>query len=350
MRRAPLPPATLREILAANKKAVDDYLFRFLPAVHPLPEITLLYQMMREYPSRPGKGLRPSLCLLTCEALGGKRESALNTAAALELFQDWILIHDDIEDDSDLRRGQPVLHKRYGVPLSINAGDALHGKMWEVLLRNRELVGDDTTLKVLGEVTHMVNETTEGQHMELRWVQQNRWDLSDNDYFAMCEKKTSWYTCIAPCRLGALLATRNGQLLNALVPFGRDLGIAFQIRDDLLNLIGDEGKYGKETAGDLWEGKRTLILIRLLATCPDPEKGELLQIMSKPRSEKASSEVTRVFEAMKKYHALEQARKIAELYALRAKKQFDEIFQAVPDTAPKTVLRDLITYMVTREW
>lgn len=345
-----MPPGSLREILASNKKAVDDHIFKLLPKTHAQPEIALLYKMMREYPSRPGKGLRASLCLLTCQAFGGKRDVAVNTAAALELFQDWILIHDDIEDDSDMRRGQPVLHKQYGIPLSINAGDALHVKMWEVLLQNREFLGVETTFSLLQEATRMVNETTEGQHIELRWVQQNRWDLSDEDYFVMCEKKTSWYTCITPCRLGALLAMQNQELLNSLIPFGRDLGIAFQIRDDLLNLVGDEGRYGKETAGDLWEGKRTLILIQLLHTCPETEKRELQEIMSKPRSEKTQTEVTRVLEAMKKHHAFDRAQAVAELYSQRAKKQFDQIFRAASNTEAKAALGDLITYMVAREW
>jgi len=128
-------------LLSGLKSDVDRYIFNFLPLRHDIPEIDLLYQMMRDYPSRSGKGLRPGLLLLFNRAYGGNDSQAINTAAALELFQNWIVIHDDIEDQSDLRRGLPALHIKHGVPLALNAGDALAGKMLEMLLQNKSILG-----------------------------------------------------------------------------------------------------------------------------------------------------------------------------------------------------------------
>ena len=244
--------------IQANKKLIDDTIINFLPKTHSIQEIDLLYNMMRDYPLRPAKGIRSSICLFTCQAFGGQVNDALLTASSLELFQNWILIHDDIEDESELRRGQPVLHRKHTIPLAINAGDSLHGRMWSLLQNNHSVLGADLTLNIIEEFINMLNETTEGQHMELSWSNTNDWDISQDDYFIMCTKKTSWYTCITPFRLGNMIANKHTIDENKFVEFGTNLGIAFQIRDDILNLTAD-GKYGKEYAGDLIEGKRTLI-------------------------------------------------------------------------------------------
>ena len=195
--------------IQANKKLIDEIIINFLPSNHGIKEIDLLYNMMRDYPLRPAKGIRSSICLFTCQAFGGQVNNALLTASSLELFQNWILIHDDIEDESELRRGQPVLHRKHTIPLAINAGDSLHSRMWSLLQNNYSLLGADLTLNIIGEFINMLNETTEGQHMELSWSNTNDWDISQDDYFTMCTKKTSWYTCITPFRLGNMIANKH---------------------------------------------------------------------------------------------------------------------------------------------
>jgi geranylgeranyl diphosphate synthase type II len=239
------------DLLKELKSDVDRYIFDFLPSGHDIPEIDLLYQMMRDYPSRAGKGLRPGLLLIFNRAYGGNDAQALNTAAALELFQNWIVIHDDIEDQSDLRRGLPALHIKHGVALALNAGDALAGKMWEMLLKNSEILGGEKTIAILDEFLKMYDHTTAGQHIELGWVNAGRWDITEDDYFNMCRRKTAWYTVITPSWVGAYIAGANPAARDIIVQFGMDLGVAFQIQDDILNLAGDIGKYGKEIAGDL---------------------------------------------------------------------------------------------------
>src|SRR5713226_3388119 len=185
--------------MARLKARVDaQILDHLLPASASNREVDLLYKMMRDYPQRQAKGLRPFICIAACRAFGGKEEDAFLTAASLELFQNWILIHDDIEDASEMRRGSPALHKKYDWTLALNAGDALHARMWGALLDNETRLGPTKTLRILGEFYKMINETTEGQHIELGWVVGRRWDLSEGDYYLMCTKKTSWYTTIAP--------------------------------------------------------------------------------------------------------------------------------------------------------
>jgi geranylgeranyl diphosphate synthase type II len=336
--------------LKTNKEAVDLFILNFLPHHSDVEEIQTLYDMMREYPSRPGKGLRSSLCILTCEAFGGDVKKVLQTAAALEIFQNWILIHDDIEDYSEMRRGEPVLHRKYGVPLAINTGDALHGKMWQLLMENRSVLGQQTTMEVIAEFLRMINETTEGQQVELSWVDRNRWNLAEDDYYLLCNKKTAWYTCVCPCRLGAIIAGVDQEKIDTLIPFGSSLGIAFQIQDDILNLKGNEQKYGKERGGDILEGKRTLMLIHLLNKAEGSDRRQVLEIMGRSRDERAQSDVGAILNMMEKYGSIKYAELKAKEYADEAKRLFDDIFRDVQVSQPRLLLADLISFMIRREW
>jgi geranylgeranyl diphosphate synthase type II len=345
------------EMLSGTKKELDAIILNFLPTSHSVSEIDMLYKMMKDYPSRGGKGLRGAMCLLWCELFGGKRESALVSAAALELFHNWILIHDDIEDNSDLRRGAPTLHKQYGIALSINAGDALHGKMWELLLKNKESIGEHTALKILYEFSRMLNETTEGQHMELGWIEGGKWDISEADYLLMVTKKSAWYTCISPARIGTILAgtldeRRENDILQKIVDFGIDLGISFQIIDDLLNLEGKQEKYGKEILGDIFEGKRTLALMHLLKNASREDRFLVLECLSKSRADKTNSDVERIFRLMRESGSLEYARKLASKFSESALSRFDLIVSEArkEDTEVAKTTRALVEFLTKRDF
>jgi geranylgeranyl diphosphate synthase, type II len=349
------------DYLGSNKKELDSIVLQYLPARNVNHEISSLYEMMRDYPSRGGKGLRGSLCLLWTELFGGKREDALICAASLELYQNWILIHDDIEDASDLRRGLPALHKKYGVELAINAGDALHGKMWALLLQNEKLLGAHTSMRILSEFAMMLDETTEGQQMELCWSKNGRWEITEADYLLMVTKKAAWYTCITPARLGTIIAEArkgkagiSGQLpiLEKIVEFGTNLGISFQIIDDVLNLTAEESKYGKEILGDILEGKRTLMLIHLLAVSPESQRENIIQIMSKPRQEKSREDAEYVFKLMKSSGSIDYARRLAKRFSEKALSQFEDILGSagIRRSEKYKLVRSLIEYLTSRDY
>ena len=339
----------LKEFLGEVKTAIDAYILDFLPSEHSRDEVQCLYDMMRDYPQRSGKRLRPALCLLICEAFGGNPKDAFNTAAALELLQNWLLIHDDIEDGSDLRRGEPCLNLKYGVPLAINAGDALHCRMWEMLHRNAEILGHEVAFQVLAEFTHLSNQVVEGQHIELSWVDSNQWNLTEDDYWAMCVQKTAWYTSIAPCRLGAITARAAKADVEHFIDIGRNLGVAFQIQDDVLNLIGDEGQYGKEIAGDISEGKRTLVLIHLFNSCRHDEAARVVEIMAKNRNSKSLAEVHEVLSLMKKYRSIAYAQKRAKVLVEQACAQFAQRFAHIPDNRAKNLFTPLVNFVIERD-
>lgn len=331
----------IKEILQSKAKVIDEKLLSSIPETDP-PDLA---KLMREYPSRPGKRLRPVLLMLACEAFGGKQEDALISAVGLEMFQDWVLIHDDIEDDSESRRGKPALHLQYGMPLSLNAGDALHVVMWYSLIQNREIIGDDKTFAVMSEFAKMIKETTEGQHLEIDFVERGEFNLKDEDYFKIVHKKTSWYTTIAPFRIGALIAGDTN--IDRLNEFADHFGKAFQLQDDILDLTSTTEKFGKVVLGDLYEGKRTLILIHLINNASAEHKEEVLQIMRKTRQEKSQQEVERVLELMKQYGSIDYAIEAAEKHAAKAKEGF--LALGLPETKAKEELLALIDYVVKRE-
>ena len=338
------------EFLKETKKQIDTHIFDFLPSEHEHPEVHQFYQMMLDYPLRAGKGLRPAICLLICEAFGGYPQRAVNTAAALELLQNWALIHDDIEDGSDLRRGEPCLHQKYGIPIAINVGDGLHCKMWEMLNRNADLLGYELAFEIASEFTQLSNSIVEGQHIELSWVDSNRWDLTEADYWTMCIKKTASYTCITPCRVGARIAGASKAEMDLFVDFGMNLGVAFQIQDDVLNLIGEEKLYGKEIGGDISEGKRTLILIHLLNTCSQTERKRVIEIMGQRRAEKHQDEIQEVLDLMERYESIQHAQQRAKTLAQKAYTQFNQTFSYLPPTEAKDVFLQLIHFLIEREY
>jgi len=336
----------IMRILDEKRKLIDEEISKNLPKKEPKE----LYELMRDYPFRGGKRLRPILCILSCEAFGGEPKKALTTAVAVEMIHEFGLVHDDIEDGSDYRRGQPTLHRLYGTPLAINAGDALHLKAWEVLLKNKEILGEEKTFELLKECVMAGWELVEGQTLELSWVKNKKWDITEEDYFKMCAKKTSWYTCISPLRMGAIIANAKPECLEFLIEFGLNLGIAFQIQDDVLNLLGEEKKYGKEIGGDIYEGKRTLMLIHLLKSCKPKEKSKIIRIMNKERYEKTVDEVKHITTLMKKYGSIQYAKEKAFMSLEKAKKIYREKIENHLLEEPKKILEALIQFIIERSF
>ncbi|MBB5235481.1 polyprenyl synthetase family protein [Deinococcus budaensis] len=308
-------------------------------------DLALLGEMLGDYPRRGGKGLRSELLLASARAHGAGRdparwEAALWLAAGLELFQNWVLIHDDIEDDSEERRGRPALHRLHGVPLAINAGDALHASMWAAVHRAGVPGGMEAFLE-------MVWRTAEGQHLDLAWVEHRRWDLTEADYLEMVRLKTARYTVVVPLHLGALAAgvTPDGRFLAA----GLRLGTAFQIRDDVLNLSGDAAKYGKEIGGDLWEGKRTLIVLHWLAHAPQDQQATFLDQMRRDRADKDAGAIAEIHRWLLEGGSVDYAQAYADAQAAEGLELLAGALADAPDQAAARELLNTVRELATRE-
>lgn len=210
-----------------------------------------------------GKRLRPLFCLLCCEACGGEWQRALPAAAAVELVHNFSLIHDDIEDSDTTRRGRPTAWTLWGIPQTLNAGDALYALSQLALLR---LERTGLPAEAIVDAARLLNETslrlTEGQFLDIRF--ESRAQIDVEEYLAMIERKTGALLAAA-CELGALVAQAPPSQRDALRAFGLHLGLAFQIQDDILGIWGDPAVTGKPVGSDLIRRKKTLPILYGLA-------------------------------------------------------------------------------------
>lgn len=179
------------------------------------------------------------------------------------------------------------------------------------------------------------------------WRQHNVMDLGDADYLRMILKKTCWYTTIYPCRVGALIGTRDGRDLNEQLRFGFFLGAAFQIQDDLLNLVSDHARYGKEIGGDLWEGKRTLMLINLFEKASPVERIELRRILRLERGQRTTDDVGWIRE-LDAHGCIGYARQVAHGLAGAARHEFRKVYAHLPDSRDKQFLESLVPWVLER--
>lgn len=347
-----------KEILDHTKKLVWAEIQRYLkdpsfPQVFQVPpkykkEHDFYWDTISDYPRRQGKYLRPALVLISCEGMGGKITEAIKTAAAMQVSEDWLLVHDDIEDDSLLRRGKPTLHKIYGVEQAINAGDALHALMWKILCDNQKSLGPKKTYLLVSEFYAMVIRTAMGQSVEIKWTQENKGSFNDSDWDFIADGKVSYYTVALPLRLGAIIANASEKQLELLAQFGIYLGRAFQLVDDLLDLTSDfQGL--KQPLNDLYEGKRTIMLGHLLRSVSLKEKRLILEIMAKKRETKTEDEVQMIVKKMQKYKSLEYGWSLAQEYGRKALNFIDSNLKFIEKEPARQKLIELTKFVINRD-
>ena len=224
---------------------------------------TYLYQPLRGFSATGGKRVRPALVLLATQAVHGNVEAALPVACAIEDFQSAALIHDDIADKSELRRGEPCLYRHLGIGLAINVGDAaLVHTIGRICHSNA--YDEATRLRLIDALISMQERTLEGQALDLGWTQENRWGITPDEYLFMATSKTAYYSAAYPLLCGAIVGGGTAEQRSALKAFGLKAGLAFQLQDDLLNLVGNAKTQGKDFRSDITEGKRTLLVVKAI--------------------------------------------------------------------------------------
>jgi geranylgeranyl diphosphate synthase type II len=336
----------VQAMLAEYGELTRRHLQEYLPEEEPR---TYLYELLADYPRRGGKMLRSSLCIAMARATGAAVEDAIPSAVSIELMHNALLVHDDIEDASDTRRGTPTLHAVHGAPLAINAGDAMGLLSMRPLKDNIHRLGLATALRIFEETERMAWESTEGQALELGWKRDNRTDVTDEDYLRMVLQKTCWLGAIHPLRVGCLIGARGRLPLDPLIRLGFFYGAAFQIQDDLLNL--DAGPaYGKEINGDLLEGKRTLMIIHALRHARPHERRELTAFLGQPREARSAAAVKGIRALLERTGAMKHARTVALGLAGAALYEFDQYFAGVPAGRDLDFMRSLLTWVLQRSY
>lgn len=289
-----------------------------------------LYEAARHLCQAGGKMIRPMMCLMACEAVGGKKEDALYSAAALEMTHTFTLIHDDIMDNDLMRRGRPSVHAKYGIPTAILAGDLLFSKAYEVC--------DTKTVHILAKAT---SEICEGQEMDMSF--EERTDVSEEEYLMMIKKKTA-VLLKASMEAGSLIGGGSEKQIKSLGTFGLSLGMAFQIQDDILGMTADEKKLGKKVGNDIIEGKKNLIIIRGLQTLTGRERREFTRILSSKK--KTDDEVREAITLLGNCGAIDYCKKKAENYI---KEAMDSLVVATNSQA-KQDLKDIAEYIIKRDY
>ena len=251
------------KFLNEKTASFDSYMAEFFgEGTHP-DMWRYLYGPLSEFSNNAGKRHRPLICMLACRAVGGDDQMARAAGAAIEHFHTAALIHDDIADESQLRRGKPCLHHQIGEGLAINAGDLALSLVTGTVLVDDSL-SDAVKLRVLKELVDMTTRTIEGQALDIGWARDERFDITVEDYLTMAAHKTAFYSGGVPLAVGAIIGGGSEEQIETLRAYGMSTGLAFQIQDDLLNLVGTEEATRKDFRGDITEGKRTLVVVHAL--------------------------------------------------------------------------------------
>lgn len=231
-----------------------------------------LYYPVKYIIESTGKRLRPLLVILSAKAVGGNPKQVYNAALAVEMLHNFTLVHDDIMDNADLRRGNLTLHKKYDLNTAILAGDSLLSVAYEFLLKDCHT----NAKEALSSFTKGLVEVCEGQSLDTEF--ESRSFVHLDEYIEMIRKKTAALAQMC-CELGGYLANGSSKDISALSDFGKYLGIAFQIQDDLLDITADKAEFGKKIGGDLIEGKKTFLFIKAIEKANGNNKKELEKVI-----------------------------------------------------------------------
>jgi len=332
------------DYLVGASRQIDDELQSYLagtPVGAPLHRY--LYGILSEFVSRGGKRVRPAMALLACEAVGGDPRRALASGCAIEFFHAAALIHDDIMDASTLRRDEKCAHIVHGEPLAINAGDYALGLVCTIVVRD-PLLEDSTKLAVLDVIGEMSARTVEGQALDVGWVRDDVYDLTPDDYLAMALGKTGYYSGIAPLTVGAIAGGATEQETMALKDFGKNSSIAFQIQDDLLNILGNERTTGKDQQSDIVESKRTLMVIHAL-TVADPAVRARLVDLLRLGHEKTRQQAEEIVGLLHQCGSIDYARSLAHDLILESQSCLVDL----PESRARDVLSSMADFFLERE-
>jgi geranylgeranyl diphosphate synthase type II len=281
-----------------------------------------------------GKRLRPLLVLLSAKAVGGKFQNAYNAAASVEMLHNFTLVHDDIMDNADKRRGRLTLHKKYDHNTAILAGDSLLSIAYEFLLKDC----NGNAKEVISAFTHGLIEVCEGQSLDTDF--ELRKNVSLSEYIVMITKKTAAMAEMC-CKIGALLGGGTNAQVSALAKYGLNLGIAFQIQDDLLDISADEKEFGKVIGGDLVEGKKTFLFLEALEKAKGVDKQKLLKVIERKGIRK--NQVNTYKEIYEKLGVLDDARREIKSYTKKALRSIN-----ILDDENKKIFRWLADSLIHR--
>jgi len=292
-----------------NAKIVNGYLGKKLVG-NPKP----LYNAASHLITSGGKRLRPYMVLKSCQILGGKSIDSMPAAGAIEMVHNFTLVHDDIMDNDEMRHGVPTVHKKFGMPIAILAGDVLFSKAYQTISSTK--LPSSRTIELVSRLAKACVDVCEGQLLDIGMAESKKIP-TQSQYITMITKKTAALFDVS-CSMGAICAKAKQKDVSNLSSFGRNLGIAFQITDDLIGVMGDPKVTKKPVGNDLREGKKSLPILLAIKKARGQDKRIILKSFGNPKTTKKDLE-----KAVKVIRALgieETVRNQALRYAKTAKK------------------------------
>lgn len=297
-----------------------------------------LYNAVRHLPNAGGKRLRPCIAMISCEAVNGDIKNIISLSIALELIHNFTLVHDDIMDNSKMRRNLPSTHVKYGEPTAIMAGDLLFTKAFESM---HNTPCDCSIFKnVEFGLIDCVREICEGQQMDLDF--ESRKIVSENEYLEMIRKKTAVFFQYS-AEAGGIIGGGTKKEINALNEYGLNLGIGFQIWDDYLDISSNLNTLGKDIGNDIRNGKKTLIAVHCLNNAEGIDKQTIENIFGNPKAN--NKEIKEIYSIFDKIGSIEYAKNRAMNHCQKAIKALE----ILNDSNSKNILLELANYSISRE-
>ncbi|OED29740.1 short chain isoprenyl diphosphate synthase IdsA [Methanosphaera sp. WGK6] len=322
------------DILKAYSEDVDKEIREALSTLEP----ESLHDSSAHLIKAGGKKFRPALTVLSCQAVGGDTDKALKTAASLELIHTFSLIHDDLMDNDDTRRGMPAVHKKWGDALAILAGDTLFAKAYETIIKTAdENIPYERVIDALRVLVDSCIKICEGQALDMAF--EDTFEVTKDEYMNMIYKKTGALITGATTA-GAIIGGANSLQIEALRIYGRKVGLAFQIQDDYIDLTGDES-IGKPVGSDLVEGKKTLMVIYALEKANSDDRARLVELLEA----NDESIIPEAMDLLNKYGAITYARNVAYDCVIEAK----SALAVLPDSDAKEALFKLADFVFSRK-
>ena len=284
-----------------------------------------------------GKRLRPFMVIKSCQILGGKTSNAMPAASAVEMVHNFTLVHDDIMDNDEMRHGVPTVHKKFGMSVAILAGDVLFSKAYQIISNSK--LSPSATNQITSRLAKACVEVCEGQLFDIKMAEEKRIP-TQSEYIKMISKKTAALFDVS-CAMGAICATNKPQDISNLSSFGKNLGIAFQITDDLIGVMGNPKITKKPVGNDLREGKKSLPILMAINSAKGKNKKIILKAFGNQKASK--NDLSNAVEVIRSLGIEENVRNQALKYAEHAEKAL-----AKYSGQAKKELTDLLDFVVKR--
>ncbi|MDX1595746.1 MAG: polyprenyl synthetase family protein [Nitrosopumilaceae archaeon] len=318
--------------LEKNATTVNKYLLSKLKG-----DPKSLYDASSHLIAHGGKRLRPYMVIKSCQMLGGNITTAMPAATAVELVHNFSLVHDDIMDNDEMRHGVPTTHKKYGMPLAILAGDVLFSKAYEIISNGK--ISQKSIPHLVSRLAKACVDICEGQWLDVSMGESKKIP-SEKQYVTMIGKKTAALFDVS-CAMGAICATNKQKDIQNLSAFGRNLGIAFQITDDLIGVMGDSKLTKKPVGNDLREGKKSLPILMALKKSKGNEKKKILKVFGNSKATK--KQMQEAVKIIKSLGIEENVRKQAQKYADKSRQSLSKY-----SGAAKEEMIGLLDFVVKR--